>query len=141
MSVDTISFDRLRALIRVTGELDVGTSPPLWAVLRGHLDAGRRFLRVDLSGVTFLDASVLGGITEAHHQALARRGTLVITGVRSLVARVLHVTGLDEVLFVGGSRADHDVQEPRAFGGGPVAATGFSRAAAERAWSAPAPAG
>jgi anti-sigma B factor antagonist len=108
MSVDTVRFDRTRAIIKVTGELDLGTAAPLWAVLQNHVAAGRRFLRLDVSGLTFLDATALSGITRAHQDLLANRGTLVITGVRSLVARVLRMTGLDEVLFVSGPRSDDD---------------------------------
>ena len=108
LAVETVRFDRLHALVKVRGELDLGTAPPLWAVLQGHVGAGRRFLRLDLSGVTFLDATALTGITRAHQDLLRRRGTLVITGVRALVARVLRLTGLDEVLFVSGPRADDD---------------------------------
>jgi anti-anti-sigma regulatory factor len=80
--------------------------------LDGHLDAGRRFLRLDLSEVTFLDAASLGGIIRVHHRALERRGTLVITGARPPVARLLRLTSLDEVLFVGGPRADDDLDSP-----------------------------
>jgi anti-sigma B factor antagonist len=112
MSVDTVRFDQTGALIKVNGELDLSTAAPLWAVLQSHLAAGRRFLRLDLSGVTFLDATVLTGITRAHQELLARRGTLVITGVRALVSRVLRMTGLDEVLFVSGPRADDDYTTP-----------------------------
>ncbi len=112
MSVETVRFDPERADIKVTGELDAATAAPLWAVLQSHLAAGRRFLRLDLSGVTFLDATVLSGITRAHQDLLQCRGTLVITGVRALVAKVLRMTGLDEVLFVGGPRGDHDRDHP-----------------------------
>lgn len=108
MAVDTVHFDSTRANIKVVGELDLATAPPLWAVLQGHLAAGRRFVRLDMSGVTFLDATALTGITRAHQDLLAARGTLVITGVRARVARVLRLTGLDEVLFIGGARADGD---------------------------------
>ena len=107
--VDTVRFDRLRALVKVTGEVDVSTAAALWAVLQSHLASGRRFVRLDLSGVTLLDATALSGITRAHHDLLRRRGTLVITGVRSLVARVLRITGLDEQLFIGGPRADDEL--------------------------------
>lgn len=113
MSVRTVRFDDIRALIKVNGELDLSTAAPLWAVLESHLAAGRRFLRLDLSGVTFLDATALTGITRAHKELLARRGTLVVTGVRSLVGRVLRVTGMDQVLFVGGPRADDDLPSDR----------------------------
>ncbi len=111
ISVDTVRFDTLRALIKVRGEIDRTTAAALWAVLQGHLAAGRRFLRLDLSGVTVLDASALHGLTHAHQQVLGNRGTLVITGVRSLVARVLRVTGLDQQLFIGGPRSDDDLPD------------------------------
>lgn len=101
MSVDTVRFDATRASIEVRGELDLGTSAPLWAVLDCHLASGRRFLRLDLSGVSFIDATALNGIIRTHHALLARHGTLVLTGARGLVARVLRLTGLDDVLFVG----------------------------------------
>jgi len=116
ISVETTRCDRLRALIKVTGELDLRTAAPLWAVLQGHVNSGRRFLRLDVSGVTFLDATALTGITSVHRDLLGRRGTLVITGVRTLVSRVFRVTGLDEVLFVSGPRADDDLPIPFAVG-------------------------
>jgi anti-anti-sigma factor len=109
LTVETVRCDRLSALIKVTGELDLATATPLWAALHEHLGAGRRFLRLDLSAVTFLDATTLTGICRVHRAALDRRGTLVMTGVRGLVARVLRLTGLDEVLFVSGPRADDDL--------------------------------
>jgi anti-sigma B factor antagonist len=112
MAVDTAEFDSSRALIKVSGELDIATVPPLWAVLEGHLAAGRRFLRLDVSEVTFMDAASLGGIIRAHHRALDHRGTLVITGARPPVTRMLRLTSLDEVLFVGGPRADDDLASP-----------------------------
>lgn len=112
MSVATVRRDRQRALVRVVGELDLSTAAPLWAVLHSHLAAGRRFVRLDLSAVTFLDATALGGLTVAHQEALERRGTLVITGAHSVVARLLTLTGLDTVLFVGGPRADDDLGPP-----------------------------
>ena len=121
ISVETTRCDRLRALIKVTGELDLRTAAPLWAVLQGHVNSGRRFLRLDVSGVTFLDATALTGITSVHRDLLGRRGTLVITGVRTLVSRVLRVTGLDEVLFVSGPRADDDLPIPFAVGFSPRA--------------------
>jgi anti-sigma B factor antagonist len=109
MSVETVRFDAAGALVKVLGELDLSTAAPLWAVLESHLAAGRRFLRLDLSGVTFLDATALTGIVRVHRELLTRRGTLVVTGVRALVGRVLRMTGMDEVLFVGGPRADDDL--------------------------------
>jgi anti-sigma B factor antagonist len=101
MSVETVGLDHLRARVDVTGELDMSTSAPLWAVLQSHLAVGRRFLRLDLSDVGFLDAAALSGIVGAHHDSLAQRGTLVLTGVHRRIARLLRLTGLDDVLLIG----------------------------------------
>jgi anti-sigma B factor antagonist len=109
ISVETINFDATQALIKVTGEIDLSTAAALWAVLQCHLTAGRRFLRLDLAGVTLLDRTVVGGLARAHHELLERRGTLVIIGVRALVARVLHVTGMDQQLFIAGPRTGDDL--------------------------------
>jgi anti-anti-sigma factor len=103
MSVETVRFDRVRAHVRAGGDIELSTAAPLWAVLDGHLAAGRRFLRLDLTDVTFVDATGLSGVTRVHHDALARRGTLILTGVHTRIAKLLEVTGLDEVLFIGGS--------------------------------------
>ena len=100
VSVETVGLDRLRAHVRVTGDLDVSTAAPLWAVLQSHLAAGRRHVRLDLAGVAFLDASALSGIVQTHHDALEMRGTLVLSGMNSHVDKVLHMTGLHDVLFV-----------------------------------------
>lgn len=109
VSIETVAHDSVRAHVKVAGELDVSTGPTLWAVLQGHLERGRRFLRLDMSAVTFLDAAALSGITRAHQDALARRGTLVLTGIRPNLTRVLQLVHLDHVLFIGGPRSDDDL--------------------------------
>jgi anti-sigma B factor antagonist len=124
MSVETVGLDEFRAHVKVTGDVDVATGAPLWAVLHGHLGAGRRFLRLDMSGVGFLDASGLSGIAQVHHAALDQRGTLVLTGVSARVARLLRLTGLDDVLFVGGTRGGDDVASPAPGGKDGAAAPG-----------------
>ena len=110
MTVETVRADATGALVRVIGELDLVTAAPLWAVLQSHLAGGRRFLRLDVRGLRFLDATALSGITAVHRSALQARGTLILTGVQSVVGRVLSLTGLDDVLFIGGPRSDDDVE-------------------------------
>jgi anti-sigma B factor antagonist len=100
LSVETVGLDEHRAHVRVIGDLDVATGAPLWAVLDGHLAAGRRYLRLDLSGVSFIDAATLSGFARIHHSALADRGRLLLTGVRPRIARVMRLGGLDHVLFI-----------------------------------------
>ena len=109
VAVRTTHYDDLHALVTVTGELDAATRAPMWAVLEAHLGAGRRYLRLDPSGVTRVDASALAGLVRTHQDALRNRGTLVITGVRGAVAEMLRSTGLDQRLLISGMRADDDL--------------------------------
>lgn len=88
------------ATLVVDGELDLACADELRATLEEQRLAGRRYLRVDTSAVTFLDATVLGVLLEAHREFLARRGTLVLIGVTPRIHRLLRITGLDDVLFV-----------------------------------------
>jgi anti-anti-sigma factor len=103
LSIETVRFDDRRAAVAVHGDLDVSTAAALWSVLQSHLTAGRRYLRVDLSAVTFIDAAAVTAILEVHHEALYRRGTLVLTGITPSIAKVLALTGVDETLFLAGS--------------------------------------
>jgi anti-anti-sigma factor len=105
LSVETDAFDERRAAVSVHGDLDVSTAAALWSVLQRHLTAGRRYLRVDLSAVKFIDAAAVTAIVEVHHEALYRRGTLVLVGVTAPVAKVLALTGVNETLFVAGPSA------------------------------------
>jgi anti-anti-sigma factor len=112
-SIETTRFDRRSASISVRGDLDVAIAAQLWSVLQQNLLAGRRFLRLDLSAVTFVDAAAVTAIVEVHHEALYRRGTLVLVGVTSLVAKVLSLTGVDDLLLIAGPRSDNDQPNPR----------------------------
>jgi anti-sigma B factor antagonist len=105
LSVETVRFDERRAAVSVHGDLDVSTAAALWSILQNHLTAGRRYLRVDLSAVKFIDAAAVTAIVEVHHEALYRRGRLVLSGVSAAVAKVLSLTGVDGTLFIAGPPA------------------------------------
>ncbi len=81
-----------------TGEIDVATV----GVLRAALWAapGRRLLRLDLSGVRLLSAAGVRALIAGHRRARACGGELVLVDPAPMVARVLHVTGLDRVIPV-----------------------------------------
>lgn len=98
LSVQTVELDPGRAHVTVRGDVDLSTGAALWAVLRSHLSAGRRDLLLDLSGVTFMDVTALTGIAEVHREAVEHHGRLVLAGVHDPVARLLRLTGLDEML-------------------------------------------
>jgi anti-sigma B factor antagonist len=99
-AIVTIIEDPWRAVVALYGELDMADAPQLRAELDAHIDAGRRVLRLDTTQVTFLDSSVLGVIVMAHRRCLELNGSLILTGVKGVVDRVVKLTGLDQVLLI-----------------------------------------
>ncbi|MCW2856527.1 MAG: Anti-anti-sigma factor [Marmoricola sp.] len=95
-----VDLDPLRAAICAVGELDIAARQDLADVLHQQDVAGRRFVRLDLSQVTFLDCSCLGVLLASHRRFLELHGLLVLSGVDDAVARILRVTGLEETLFI-----------------------------------------
>ncbi|MEU6441993.1 STAS domain-containing protein [Streptomyces sp. NPDC047046] len=90
-----------RVLVEIDGVLDYETE----GRLRGALDGvaakpGRRFL-LDLSRVGYLDSGGIGALLAIRRGVLSRGGELAVTEVSPMVARLLRMTGLDEVLLPG----------------------------------------
>ncbi len=102
-AIVTVSEDAWRAVVALHGELDVANAPQLQAVLEGHLDAGRRVVRLDTQDVTFLDSSALGAIVAVHRRCVELHATLILTGVSGIVERIVKLTGLDQVLLIDGA--------------------------------------
>lgn len=99
-----LAVDRARATVRLRGDFDLASAPLLLAVLRHHLDCGLRDVRLDLSGVTFLDCSGLGTIVGVQNEVRPRGGHVTLTGVGARIARLLHLTALDSVLEIAPTR-------------------------------------
>lgn len=77
LEVATLSADTLRASMRVTGTLIPTAATLLTSILRTHLCAGRRYLRVDLATAEITDASVVDGLVDAHRTIAELGGMLV----------------------------------------------------------------
>jgi hypothetical protein len=75
--VTTVGADLMRATIRTAGALTLPASAALIGMLRAHLRAGRRYLRVDVGGSRVVDPAVLASLTSAHRQVAACGGMLV----------------------------------------------------------------
>lgn len=99
-SIRTASTDAWRASVELCGEVDIASAGALRDVLDGHLDAGRRVIRVDLHEVTFMDSTAVGVLADAHARCAKEHGTLIVTGVGGAVQRLLQITGLDDVLLI-----------------------------------------
>jgi anti-anti-sigma regulatory factor len=75
--VATVSADTLRAGVRVHGTLQRHNVALLTSVLRTHMTAGRRYLRVDLTEAAIVDSAVVAALVESHSALAAVGGMLV----------------------------------------------------------------
>ncbi|MFF0473547.1 anti-sigma factor antagonist [Streptomyces sp. NPDC004284] len=91
-----------RVLARVRGEIDMDDADHLREDLTAALSGGRGGLDVDLAAVTFCDSSGLHVLLDLNRQALQEGKTLVLTALSRPVARLLRLTGAEQVLTVHG---------------------------------------
>ena len=81
-------------IAQLSGDLDLASAPGLREQLLGLLRPGASRLVLDLSGVSFCDASGLAVLVGASHRARVLGGFLRLAAVSPPAARVLHITGL-----------------------------------------------
>jgi len=84
--------------LRVTGDLDLETAPQVLAAIEPHLAGGTEPLVLDLSRLTFIDSSGLSALIRVHQRTTDAGRGLAIVPPTPPVAKVLEITGLDEVL-------------------------------------------
>jgi anti-anti-sigma factor len=83
------------AVVSARGEFDLTNSGHISEILTERLRAGARSVRLDLSDVTFVDATAVNAIMHARVLYRERRAGLLIAGQRGIVARVLALSGID----------------------------------------------
>ncbi len=84
-------------VVAVHGDLDLVTAPRVWAQLEDALAARPHRLVVDLTDCTFVDASSLTMLLEAHRRTARAGRDLVLRGCSPRVLRLLSITGLGRV--------------------------------------------
>lgn len=99
-----ICSDTTRSRVRLTGELDINTLPRLKAALRGVRRDGHTVIELDLADLTFLCASALQVLVDAHTALHDAGGRLVLRNPRPAVQRILELTELDDVLITAHHR-------------------------------------
>jgi anti-anti-sigma factor len=89
------------AVLRLSGELDIVGVPVLEGELTLALDGRPARVILDLSDLSFLDASGIGVIAGGIDRARRQGTTVCARGPRGIVRRVLQLTGFDSVLGIG----------------------------------------
>lgn len=88
-----------RAIIRVEGELDLGTAPKLADELDAAAGAGKRVV-LDLSRCEFIDSSGLRTLLSARSTAAAGGGSFALVVADPNLLRVFEVASLDRILEI-----------------------------------------
>ena len=82
-------------IISVTGELDIATAEQAYAYISDVIDAWPTPVSVDLSGLTFCDASGLGALARTARHARQAGRQLQLTAARPSLLKIMRITGLD----------------------------------------------
>lgn len=87
-------------IAELTGELDIASAPALREQLLSLLQPGSSSLVVDMSKVSFTDASGLAVLVSTARHARLLGGCLRLAAVSPPTAQVLRITGLDRNLAI-----------------------------------------
>lgn len=95
--VDVRSEDET-ALVVVSGELDLASSPALEQELARALDSPAQVVIIDLRALEFIDSTGISILIKAHQRTEAEGRRFVVVKGPSQVQRLLGLTGLEERL-------------------------------------------
>lgn len=89
-------------LVAVSGEVDRATAPTLAETL---VQFANGVVIIDLTDVTFFDASGARALIAAQRHIERRKGRITVVGVNAVVGQVFDLVGLDFSQYVGSSGA------------------------------------
>jgi anti-anti-sigma factor len=92
----TVARDGDAATVAVRGEIDMSTSEQLAAAFAGLGSA--KAVHVDLGEVGYMDSTGLRTILAARADLEARGAQLDVVATSPIVARLIEITGLDELV-------------------------------------------
>ena len=104
LSIQELRIGR-RAVLAVSGEIDIATAGRICPAVAHALNAGARDIWLDLSAVTFMDSSGMHAIVAARDVAQACRASFVVICPDGPLLRVLRIAGLDRELRLYADRA------------------------------------
>ncbi|WP_328876042.1 STAS domain-containing protein [Streptomyces sp. NBC_00287] len=108
-----------RALITLAGEIDLATAPLVRDALAACLSDGIRSADVDLTAVTFCDASGLNAFLTASRLATGAGMTLQLHYPPPSMTRIIEITGCGFLLHELHTARPPSLRVPAAAGGAP----------------------
>src|SRR5258706_10371974 len=92
--------DAATCVIAVRGEADMATAVKFNESFFSAARSGVRRVVADLSGVQFIDTTMLNALVVGHRRMVRDHGRFAVVCGESRVARVLEITGLRQILQV-----------------------------------------
>jgi anti-anti-sigma factor len=92
-------------VIMLYGEADLTSAEQLSGLITAQLSGGTRRLTIDVSGLSFADSATIRALVLAAKTLQERGGTLALLHPQPAVARVLALTGAEQVFATGGQNA------------------------------------
>ena len=111
-----LSLSSGHALLVLGGEFDLAVRSLVQSDVDEALHRAPRLI-VDLSGVTFLDSTILSVLVWAQRRAADLGGEIILVDVPQPVLKLLVITQLDQVLTIRGTVADVLDDDPVATAG------------------------
>lgn len=100
LAIGFASSDSFHARLEVAGCLDEGGMALLLGALHSHLDAGRRFVQLDLSRMAMVSDEALTELAHAHYLFGESKGALILAGILPEARERVWQLGLDRVLLI-----------------------------------------
>jgi anti-anti-sigma factor len=94
----TAVSDSPSATVVLDGEIDIANAPAIRRFLMAAIGGGNVHLAVDMSGVTFIDASGIGVLVAAANRPREAGGSLSLLAPSRQVRRLLDLLHLDAIL-------------------------------------------
>src|SRR5262249_48820638 len=99
MRIDIV-VDEGVTVLHITGEVDIATAEQLQTAGEQALTSYAGTLRIDLSGVTFLDSAGIGALIAIRNKAGQTQHTLILDHPSERITRLLALTGLSDVFHL-----------------------------------------
>jgi anti-anti-sigma factor len=102
--MDTMMLDSTVKVVEPVGILDGSRAGQIRATINEIINDGANIILIDLSGVTFMDSSGLGGLVTALKDVRLMGGRLCVCSINDQVRILFELTSMDKVFEIYGNR-------------------------------------
>jgi anti-sigma B factor antagonist len=99
LTIEVVPDDGI-VTVRLSGEVDLATSPALREAVMEALGTPASTVCLDLTSVSFLDSTGLGVLVAMQRRAKGEGGSVRLVGPTGMVLRALQITGVDQLLDI-----------------------------------------